>query len=74
MATSNSLLIFKKIFVPSKERFVPLKEGLESSVDKETEESLKANITQPNPFFRGAVLALILSLPFWGVLFWLIFT
>ena len=74
MATIHPLFFFKKTFLPSKERFVPSKEGLEPSVDKRTGESLKANITQPNPFFRAVVLAFILSLPFWGVLFWFIFT
>ena len=66
MASIKSSLAFKETLEPSKEE-------LESSADKETEESLKANITQPSPFFRAAVLGLILSLPIWAVLFWFIF-
>ena len=67
MASINSSSAFKETFEPSEEE-------LESSVEKEIVGSLNANITQPSPFFRAAVLALILSLPFWGVLFWFIFT
>ena len=54
-------------------RVAPTKEYV-SSVGKETVESDMHNYAKPVNFFRGAVLAFILSLPFWIVLFWFIFT
>ena len=67
MAAINYELAIKDILAPSKE-------GLASSVDKETAESLKDNYPKPIRFFRGAVSALILALPFWSVLLWFIFS
>jgi hypothetical protein len=67
MEAINSALVFKETHVDSKEEFV-------SPVDKETVESLMDNYAKPTNFFRGAVLAFILSLPFWAVIFWFIFT
>ena len=67
MEAINSTLVFKETHVASKEEFVP-------SADKETVESLMDNYTKPTNFFRGAVLAFNLSLPFWAVIFWFFFT
>jgi hypothetical protein len=67
MAEINYALVFNETLVPSKEGFV-------LSVDKESVEILKDNYAKPIPFFSGAVLALILALPFWSVLFWFIFS
>jgi len=67
MEVNNSTLVFKKTHVAPKEKLV-------SSVDKETVERHMDHYPKPSKFFRGAVLAFTLSLPFWGVLFWFIFT
>ena len=57
----------------NKPRIAPTKEFV-SSIGKETVESYMDNHAKPVKFFRGAVLAFILSLPFWSVLLWFIFT
>jgi hypothetical protein len=54
-------------------RVAPTKEFV-SSVGRETVEIDMDNYAKPVNFFRGAVLAFILSLPFWSVLLWFIFT
>ena len=65
MEAINSAIVFEETHVASKEELV-------SSVDKETVESLKDHYDEPSYFFRGAIFGLILCLPFWAVIFWLI--
>ena len=67
MVAINYKLFFNKPRIAPKKEFVP-------SVGKKTVESDKDNYAKRVNFFRGAVLAIILSLPFWIVLFWFIFT
>ena len=67
MEAINSELVFNEPRVAPRKEFV-------SSVGKETMESDMDNYAKPVNFFRGAFLAFILSLPFWIVLFWFIFT
>ena len=67
MVAINYKLVFNE------PRVAPTKEFV-SSVGKKTVKSDKDNYIKPVNFFRGAVLAFILSLPFWIVLLWFIFT
>ena len=66
MVAINYKLVFNEPHITPTKEFV-------SSVGKETVESDTDNYAKPVNFFRGAVLAFILSLPFWIVLFWFIF-
>jgi len=65
MEAINSDIVFEETRVASKEELV-------SSVDEETVESLMDHNDEPSYFFRGAIFGLILCLPFWAVIFWLI--
>ncbi|MBW2603385.1 MAG: hypothetical protein JRE28_03570 [Deltaproteobacteria bacterium] len=65
MEAINSAIVFEETHVASKEELM-------SSVDKETTETLTDHYDEPGYFFRGAVLGLILCLPFWAVIFWFI--
>jgi hypothetical protein len=47
-------------------------ENFKSSLKKETEEKYLGNYDEPMYFFRGAFYCLLLCLPFWIILFWLI--
>lgn len=67
MVAINPELVFNETRVAAIKEFV-------SSVGKETVKSDMDNYAKPVNFFRGAVLAFILSLSFWSVLFWFIFT
>lgn len=48
-------------------------EGLIPFVDEKTEEEYLDNYDEPGYFFKGAVFGLLFCLPFWGILFWLVF-
>ncbi len=65
MKTANSAIIFEETHVGSKEDFLSLD-------DTKTVESLIDHYDEPSYFFKGAVLGLILCLPFWAVMIWLI--
>jgi hypothetical protein len=65
METIDSLIVFEDIHVASKEKLV-------SSLDKESKECLTDHYDEPGYFFRGAIFALILCLPFWVFIFWFI--
>ena len=65
MEAINSAIVFEETHVASKEELV-------SSADKGTVESLMDHDEEPSYFFRGAIFGLILCLPFWAVIFWLI--
>jgi hypothetical protein len=65
MEAINSAIGFEETHVASKEELV-------SPVDIESVESLMDHYDEPSYFFRGAIFGLILCLPFWAVIFWLI--
>ena len=65
MKTINSAIVFEESHVASKEEFV-------SSVNMQSVESLMDHYDEPSYFFRGAIFGLILCVPFWTVIFWLI--
>jgi len=65
MEAINSAIGFEETLVASKEELV-------SSVDIESVESLMDHYDEPSYFFRGAIFGLILCVPFWTVIFWLI--
>ena len=65
MEAINSAIGFEETHVASKEELV-------SSVDIESVESLMDHYDEPSYFFRGAIFGLILCVPFWTVIFWLI--
>ena len=65
MEATNSAIVFEETRIASKE-------GLVSSVDKETVGSLMDHYDEPSYFFRGAVFGFILCVPFWAVIFWFI--
>ena len=50
-----------------------LEEDLMPFVDERTEEEYIDNYDEPGYFFKGAVFGLFFCLPFWIILFWLIF-
>ncbi|MCG6974235.1 MAG: hypothetical protein LJE66_13920 [Desulfobacterales bacterium] len=50
-----------------------LEEDLMPFVDERTEEEYIDNYDEPVYFFKGAVFGLFFCLPFWIILFWLIF-
>lgn len=65
MEAVNSAIVFEETHVASKEAPV-------SATDKETAEHLMDHYDETGYFFKGAVFGLILCLPFWAVVFWLI--
>jgi hypothetical protein len=65
MEAINSAIVFEDTHVASKEEFV-------SSVDIESVKDLMDHYDEPSYFFRGAIIGLILCVPFWAVIFWLI--
>jgi hypothetical protein len=65
MEAINSAIVFEDTHVASKEEFV-------SSVDIESVKDLMDHYDEPGYFFRGAIIGLILCVPFWAVIFWLI--
>jgi len=65
MGTIHSAIVFEETHAASEEALVSL-------VDKETVESPMGHYDEPCYFFRGAVLGLILCLPFWAFIFWFI--
>lgn len=65
MEAATSAIVFDETYVSSKEEIVSL-------VYEETLESLMDHYDEPSYFFRGAILAFLLCLPFWAVIYWLI--
>jgi hypothetical protein len=65
MEAINSAIVFEDTHVASKEEFV-------LSVDMESVKDLMDHYDEPSYFFRGAIIGLILCVPFWAVIFWLI--
>ena len=65
MKVMNSAMVFKETYIDSEETLV-------SSVKNESIEKISDHYDEPEFFFRGAVLGLLLCLPFWIVIFWLI--
>ena len=65
MEAIKSAIIFEESHVASKDE-------LEPSVDMESVESLNDHYDEPSYFFRGAIFGLILCVPFWTVILWLI--
>lgn len=65
MEAINSGIVFEESHVASKEELV-------SSVDMESMESLMDHYDEPSYFFKGAIYGMILCVPFWTVIFWLI--
>ena len=66
MEAINSTQLFEGHYELSEEDFKPF-------IDEKTEEEYPDNSDEPVYFFKGAVFGLFFCLPFWGVLFWLIF-
>ena len=65
MEAINSAIVFEDTHVASKEESA-------SSVDIELVENFMDHYDEPSYFFRGAIFGLILCVPFWAVIFWLI--
>jgi hypothetical protein len=65
MKAMNSAMSFEEGHTDSEETFVP-------SVNPESLEMITDHYDEPGFFFRGAGFGLLLCLPFWAVLFWLI--
>ena len=66
MEAINSTQIFEGQYGVSEEGHIPF-------VDEKTEEEYLDNYHEPGYFFKGAVFGLLFCLPFWGILFWLVF-
>jgi hypothetical protein len=65
MKAMNSAMVFGENHIDSEKTLV-------SSVKNEPLEGFSDHYDEPEFFFRGAVLGLLLCLPFWAVIFWLI--
>jgi hypothetical protein len=65
MKAINSAMVFEESHIDPQETFVPsfIDESLEGVIDQYDETGF---------FFRGAVFGLLLCLPFWAAIFWLI--
>jgi hypothetical protein len=65
MKEMNSAMFIEATYIESEETLVP-------SVKNESMEGSSDHYDEPGFFFRGAVFGLLLCLPFWIVIFWLI--
>lgn len=65
MKAMNSAVVFEEAHVDSEETFVP-------PVKAESSEKVVEHYDDPGFFFKGAVFGLLLCLPFWAAIFWLI--
>lgn len=66
MDAANSAQFFEGQYEVSEEDFMPF-------VDEKTEEEYIDNYDEPGYFFKGAGFGLFSCLPFWIILFWLIY-
>jgi hypothetical protein len=66
MKAMNSAMVLEEAHIDSEERFVP-------SSKAESLEGVADHYDEPGFFFKGAVFGLLLCLPIWAVIFWLIF-
>jgi hypothetical protein len=65
MEAINSAIVFEETHVAPKEE-------LATSIDIESMESFMDHYDEPGYFFRGAIFGLIICVPFWAAIFWLI--
>jgi hypothetical protein len=65
MKATISATVIEEIHIDPEGMFVP-------SVDTESREDFSDRCEEPEFFFKGAVFGLLLCLPFWAVIFWLI--
>lgn len=65
MEAINSAIAFEDSHVSSKEE-------LATSGNIESMENFMDHYDEPSDFFRGAIFGLILCVPFWAAIFWLI--
>ena len=65
MKAMNSAMVIEETDIDPEGTFVP-------SVNAKSMEEFSDRYEEPEFFFKGAVFGLLLCVPFWAVIFWLI--
>jgi hypothetical protein len=65
METINSAQVLEENYAVWEKEFIPLHE-------EETVEWYLDHNNEPRHMFRGVIIGLLLCLPFWAIIFWLI--